>query len=71
MQVAKLQIDNNHLVAKAIGVDKAIKKVESPQQEYNELDQVHFKRCNDLKSLQANYDQLMRDYRKMKVVSIQ
>ncbi len=71
MQVAKLQVDNNHLVAKAIGADKAIKKVESPQQEYNELNQVHFKRCNDLKSLQANYNQLMRDYRKMKVINIQ
>lgn len=54
--MAKLQVDNNHLVAKAIGANKAIKKVKSPQQEYNELNQVHFKRCNDLKSLQANYN---------------
>lgn len=68
--MAKLQVDNNHLVAKAIGANKAIQKVKSPQQEYNELNQVHFKRCNDLKSLQANYNQLMRDYWKTKVVSI-
>jgi hypothetical protein len=39
------------LVAKGVEVEKAIKKVEALQQEYNELNQAHFKTYNDLKAL--------------------
>ncbi len=47
----KLQTDNKHLVAKIVEIDKVIRKVEVLQQEYNELNQAHFKSHNDLKVL--------------------
>jgi hypothetical protein len=39
------------MVAKTIEANKAIKKFETLQQEYNELNHVHFKSHNDLKVL--------------------
>lgn len=59
------------MVAKTIEANKAIKKFETLQQEYNELNHVHFKSHNDLKVLQIDYDQLMRDYGKMEAVNVQ
>jgi hypothetical protein len=44
------------LVAKFVDANKAIKKVETLQHEYNELNQAHFKGHNDLKTLQSDYD---------------
>ncbi len=53
------------MVAKVNGVKKTIKKVETLQHEYNEFNQAHFKGCNDLKTLQNDYNWLMKDYEKM------
>lgn len=58
------------MFAKTTGVDKAIRKAESLKQEYNELNQVHFKSHNDLKVLQNDYDRLMKDYGKMEVINV-
>jgi hypothetical protein len=44
------------LVAKGVEAIEAIKKVEVLQHEYNELNQAHFKSCDDLKALQIDYD---------------
>ncbi len=49
-QNLKLQIDNKYLVAKCVEAEKAIQKAEVLQQKYNELNQVHFKSCKDLKA---------------------
>ncbi len=43
VQLLKLQTKNKHLVAKGVEVEKAIKKAKALQQEYNELNRVHFK----------------------------
>ncbi len=59
-RLLKLQIKNKHLVAKGVEVEKTIKKAKALQQEYNELNQVHFKNCNYFKALQTNYDWLMK-----------
>ncbi len=66
-----MQIKNKHLVAKGVEVEKAIKKAEVLQQEYNEFNQVHFKNYNDLKALQTNYDWLIKDYGKMETINLQ
>jgi hypothetical protein len=58
------------LVAQSINVDKVIRKVETLQHEYNEFNQTHFKGHNDLKTLQSDYDQLMKDYEKMEAVNV-
>jgi hypothetical protein len=52
----KLQTKNKHLFVKTTKVDKVIRKVEILKQEYNELNQVHFKNRNDLKVLQNDYN---------------
>jgi hypothetical protein len=39
------------MVAKGVEAERAIKKAETLQFEYNELTQAHFKTCNDLKTL--------------------
>ncbi len=70
-QLLKLHIDNRHLVAKGVEVEKVIKKVKVLQQDYNELNEVHFKSHDDLKALQTNYDQLMKDYGKMESINVQ
>jgi hypothetical protein len=44
------------LVAKFVDDEKAIRKVETLQHEYNELNRAHFKGHNDLKTLQSDYD---------------
>jgi len=59
------------MVTKTAKVDKAIRKVKTLQHEYNELNYFHFKRRNDLKVLQTDYDQLIRDYGKMEAVGVQ
>jgi len=51
IKLLKLQIENKHLVAKSVEVEKAIKNVKTLQQKYNELNHVHFKTHNDLKVL--------------------
>ncbi len=71
IQLLKLQIKNKHLVAKIVEAERAIKKVEVLQQEYNELNQVHFKTHNDLKALHIDFDQLIRDCGKMEAISVQ
>ncbi len=70
-QLLKLQIEKKHLVVESVEVERIIKKVEALQLEYNELTQVHFKTHNDLKTLQTNLDQLIRDYGKMEAISVQ
>ncbi len=42
-QLLQMQTQNKHMVAKGVEVERVIKKVEALQQEYNELNQVHFK----------------------------
>ncbi len=59
------------MVAKSVKVERAIKKVEVLQQEYNKLNQVHLKTHNDLKALHTDFDQLTRDYGKMESISVQ
>ncbi len=56
------------MFAKTTRVDKAIQK--ALKQEYNELNQAHFKSHNDLKVLQNDYDRLMKDYGKMEVINV-
>ncbi len=59
------------MVTKTAKVDKAIRKVKTLQHEYNELNYFHFKSRNDLKVLQTDYDQLIRDYGNMEAVGVQ
>ncbi len=59
------------MVAKGVEVKKIIEKVEALWQEYNKLNQVHFKTHNDLKALRTNLDQLTKDYGKMENISVQ
>ncbi len=70
-QLLKLQVKNKHLVTKSVEVEKAIKKVQALQQEYNELNQVHFKTHNNMKALQTDLDWLTRDYGKMEAINVQ
>ncbi len=51
IKLLKLQIENKHLVAKSVEVEKAIKNVRTLQQKYNELNHAHLKTHNDLKVL--------------------
>ncbi len=59
------------MVAKGVEAERAIKKAETLQFEYNELTQAHFKTCNDLKTLQIHLNRLIRDYGKMEAISVQ
>ncbi len=58
------------MVAKSVEVERAIKKVEALQQEYNELNQVHFKTHNDMKALQTDFDWLEKDFGKMEATDV-
>jgi hypothetical protein len=51
--------------------EQAVKKTENLQQKYVELNQLNWKTHNDLKCLQANLEQMMRDYTKMEEYSMQ
>lgn len=53
------------MVTKGVKAKKGTKKAKALQQEYNELNQVHFKPHNDLKTLQTDFDWLTKDYGKM------
>ncbi len=64
------QKKNKHIVAKGVEVERTIKKVETLQSKYNELTQVHFKICNDLKTLQTDIDWLTKDYGKMEAINV-
>ncbi len=71
-QLLKPQIENKHMVAKSVEVEKAIKKAKALQQEYNELNHVYFKTHNDLKVLHLiELDWLTRDYGKMEAINVQ
>ncbi len=70
-QLLKLQIENKHLIAKGVDVEKIINKAKALQQEYNELNQAHLKTHNDLKTLQIDFDRLTKDYGKMEAISVQ
>jgi hypothetical protein len=63
--------EKNNLFAKAIGAKQATRKVEVLQQEYNDLNQFHWKNRNDLSSLQVEHDQFIRNYEKTSVSSVQ
>jgi hypothetical protein len=58
------------LVAKGVEAKKVI-KVKNLQKIYNELNQAHFKSCNDFKVLRVNNDWLVKDYVKMETINIQ
>ncbi len=70
-QLLKQQTKSKHLVTKGVEVERAIKKAKTLQFEYNELTQVHFKICNDLKTLQTNLDRLAKDYGKVEAINVQ
>ncbi len=70
-QLLKLQIENKHLVAKSVEVEKAIKKVKTLQQEYSELNQAHFKIHNNLKALHIELVWLTKDYGKIEAINVQ
>ncbi len=69
-QLFKLQVENKHLVAKNVEAERVIKKAKTLQSKY-ELTHVHFKTRNDLKTLQTNFDRLIRNYGTMEAISVQ
>jgi hypothetical protein len=70
-QLLKQQEENKHLAAQGVEVERVIKKEKTLQSKYNALTQAHFKTRNGLKTLQIDFDWLIKNYGKMEVICAQ